>query len=297
MGESMDLAGEMIGPSAPVSRPTDLSVDGLDALAATARWTAAERARESARPDRLFDDPYAAVLAGEPGHALAERMRGGGTWDNPTIAVRTRFFDDALADAGGAEQVVLLAAGMDTRAYRLDLPAATVVFELDRPELLALKDDLLETAAAKPRCTRRPVDADLSADWPAALIAAGFRADRPSVWLVEGLFAYLGPAAANRLLDRITDLSAPGCLLLADMVGRSLLDSPWMRPWLDQLAAQDMAWGFGTDQPEDLLTLRGWHPDVTTMSAAGVRLGRWPFPDLPRGTPGVPHSYLIHATR
>ncbi|GAA3048961.1 hypothetical protein GCM10020000_31750 [Streptomyces olivoverticillatus] len=125
----------------------------LDPVARTARLTAALRARESARPDRLFDDPLAASLAGDTGRALLDEFG-----DVPAIAVRTRFYDDALtrlctAD-DGPRQLVLVAAGMDSRAYRLDLPVGTTVFELDRPELLAVKETLLADAGALPPAAR-----------------------------------------------------------------------------------------------------------------------------------------------
>jgi methyltransferase (TIGR00027 family) len=280
-----------------MTHPSDTvpGTDGaLDPVATTARLTAAARARESARPDRLFTDPFAERLAGDPGQAL---LRDTGNVDNPTIAVRTRYYDDALAGVVGAgtRQIVLVAAGMDTRAYRLDLPADTVLFELDRPELLRLKDSLLHDAT--PRGIRRPVGVDLTADWADPLITAGFRPDRAACWVIEGLFQYLAEPDVHRLLDRVTELSPPGGHLLTDVVGRSLLDSPSMRGMLDALAARGMAWVFGTEHPEDLLVPRGWRPEVTRISAAGAASGRWPFPDAPRGTPGVPQGYLVHARR
>lgn len=273
--------------------------DGLDRLASTARWTAAERARESARPDRLFHDPLAGVLAGDTGRALAERMRGDGSFDNPALAIRTRYFDDVVTDAlntRGVAQVVLLAAGMDTRAYRLKIPAEVSWFELDRPELLALKDHELATTAA-PRCVRHAIGVDLTGDWPTALAAVGFDPAQPTVWLVEGLIVYLEAAAVHRLLDQITALSAVGSELLCDPIGESFLTSPWMQPWLEHLDTQGTPWRFGTDEPEDLLVPRGWSPSVTLFSTVGTQLGRWPFPTAPRGTPGVPQSFLVHATR
>ncbi len=139
------------------------------------------RAQESARPDRLFDDPLAATLAGEPGHALLEQL---GEGSSVAIVVRTRFVDEAFIDitAGpdGPGQIVLLAAGMDTRAYRLDLPATTTVFELDRPELLQLKDTLLAGTPA-PRCIRCPLGVDLVGDWSVVLTAAGFDQTQPTI--------------------------------------------------------------------------------------------------------------------
>jgi len=141
------------------------SSDGLDPVAGTARWTAAERARESARPDRLFDDPLAMVLAGQAGQALAEAMRGDGTFDNPALAIRTRFFDDVITDAvtaRGMRQVVLVAAGMDTRAYRLPVPQ-DLAWSSTAPSSSSSK-----TASLPPPAPRRAVRAARSGStWPA----------------------------------------------------------------------------------------------------------------------------------
>ncbi|HEY3687797.1 MAG TPA: SAM-dependent methyltransferase [Streptosporangiaceae bacterium] len=269
---------------------------GLDPVAATARLTAAMRAVESARPDGLVTDPLAAALAGRPGYDLMDRME---MRESPIIAVRTRFFDGALAAAcaAGPRQLVLIAAGMDTRAYRLGLVPGVTVYELDRPALLDLKNGLLAEAGARPRHPRRTVGADLAGDWTGALTAAGFRPGEPSCWLVEGMLQYLTEPDVNGLLDRITGLAAPGSRLLLDVVGQSFLDAPELRPMLDRFAAYDMAWTYGTEWPEGLLTPRGWRPEITRIGAVGTALGRWPFPDLERGTPGAPLGYFAHATR
>ncbi len=269
--------------------------DGLDPVALTGRLTAAMRARESERRDRLFDDPFAARLAGEQGQALLDVFG-----DNVVIAVRTRFFDDAVAAISGVDQIVILAAGMDTRAYRLDCLAGRTLFELDRAEVLRLKDQLLgqtRDVAPQPRCDRRPIGVDLAADWTGPLVDAGFEPERPTCWLVEGLTPYLTEPDVHRLLDRVSALAATGSHLLVDMVGQSFFDSPETRPMLDLFAERDMTWQFGTDQPEDLLTERGWQPDVTLISAAGTRLGRWPYPHVPRGTPGIGQGFFVHARR
>jgi len=120
---------------------------------------------------------------------------------------------------------------------------------------------------------------------------------QPTLWLIEGLIAYLDAAAVHRLLDQVTELCAPGSELLCDAIGQSFLECPWMRPWLEHLAARGTPWRFGTDQPEDLFVPRGWQPTAALFSTAGTRLGRWPFPAYARDTPGIPQSYLVHATR
>jgi methyltransferase (TIGR00027 family) len=260
----------------------------IDPVAETARWAAAMRAEESARPDRLFDDPLAALLAGEDGHAMLAQL---GT--TPTITIRTRFFDD-LATKLAPEQFVLLAAGMDTRAYRLGLPPSTVLYELDRPALLHLKDDLLSGARAEPSCIRRAVGTDLAGDWAGDLTAAGFDPARPTLWSAEGLTPYLEVTQVAQLIARITALSAPGSHLFIDFIGRSLLDSPMKRGFLDQLTERGMPWRYGTDRPEDLLE-PDWHTEVSLLSAVGTTLGRWSGPDAPRDTPGVQQIFLVHA--
>ncbi|MGW4069248.1 class I SAM-dependent methyltransferase [Nocardia grenadensis] len=274
----------------------------LDRVARTARWTAAERARESTRPDRLFDDPLAEALAGEQGRVLASSMAAEQGGDNPGFAIRTRFYDDAVTDSVCARQavnqVVSVAAGMDTRAFRLALPRELVWYELDRPELLALKDQVLAEEGATPGCVRRPVGVDLTGEWADALTAAGFDPARSALWLVEGLIFYLERAVVYNLLDDLTRLAVPGSELLIDTVGRSMLDSPHTRSLRDRLAREGAPWRFGTDGPEDeLLGPRGWRASVWMYSEIGTRLGRWPHPVVPRGTPDAPQSFLIHATR
>ncbi|MBZ4324146.1 SAM-dependent methyltransferase [Streptomyces huiliensis] len=261
--------------------------DRLDPVASTARMTAALRARESARPDRLFDDPLAAVLAGDTGRMLADRA---GEVD--AIPVRTRYFDDLLLTVTGApdapRQLVMLAAGMDSRAYRLPLPA-TVLYEVDRPDLLRLKESLL--GDAPPRCARRvPVGADLAADWANPLMTAGFRPGEPTCWLVEGLTQYLEERDVLRLLDRITELSAPGSHLLTDFVAGSLFHDASVRPMLSLLERSGAGWRYGTDEPGPLFTERGWRPETASYAAVGQALGRWPR-NAPRG------GELVHAVR
>jgi methyltransferase (TIGR00027 family) len=258
----------------------------LDQVALTGRLTAALRARESARPDRLFTDAYASALAGPAGERLLAEFG-----DNSTISVRTKWLDDQLTRLGPS-QLVIVAAGMDSRAWRLEVLSGAEVYELDRPEVLRLKESLI---AAPPVGVRTPVGVDLAGDWVPALLAAGFDAARPTVWTVEGLTQYLTAADVFRLLDGITELSAPGSHLLIDLVGQSLLDSAVMKPMLDRFAAMDMTWQFGTDEPESLLGTRGWSCEVSLFASVGNDYGRWPYPSVPRDTPGVGQGYLVHA--
>jgi len=128
------------------------------------------------------------------------------------MAVRTKFFDEFFLDAtrAGVTQAVILASGLDARAYRLPWPDGTTVYEIDQPQVIEFKTRTLADLGATPTADRRTVAVDLREDWPAALRAAGFDPGRPSAWSAEGLLGYLPPEAQDRLLDTITELSAPG---------------------------------------------------------------------------------------
>src|SRR6185312_8667117 len=167
------------------------------------------RADESARDDRLFTDPFAEQLAGEDGRRLlAEAEATTGQGSSAQIVIRTRFWDEALlrANAEGCHRVVTLAAGMDARAYRLPWRAGTTLYELDQPQVIALKDDRL--ADARPMCERIAVAVDLADDWPKSLQAQGFSTSAKTAWLVEGLLQYLDAGAVDTLFARIDALSA-----------------------------------------------------------------------------------------
>ena len=133
-------------------------------------------------------------------------------------AVRTHFFDAHFtgAVAAGIRQVVILASGLDSRAYRLDWPAGTTVYEIDQPKVLAYKSATLAANGATPSADRHEVPIDLRQDWPAALVAAGFDPKAPTAWLAEGLLMYLPADAQDRLFTQITELSAPGSRIAAE---------------------------------------------------------------------------------
>jgi methyltransferase (TIGR00027 family) len=149
----------------------------VDPVGATARLTAAARAREAERPDSLFFDPFAAELAGAEGFAALDRQNAARSGDgevvaNPVFAIRTRFFDEFLlreATERHVDQIVLVAAGLDTRAFRLAWPAQTHLFELDQPEVLAYKRAILDRIGAEPVAHLRSVAIDLRTAWADAL--------------------------------------------------------------------------------------------------------------------------------
>jgi methyltransferase (TIGR00027 family) len=206
----------------------------VEGVAATSLVTAASRASESARPDALFIDPWADLLAGAKGREFLQRHEDVLRATTPIFVVRHRFFDDFLVNAAsrGLQQIVLVAAGLDTRAFRLVWPAETGVFEVDQPQVLAYKQEILDRAGAAPTCARVPVAADLREDWPAILLAAGFRPDEPTVWLAEGLLFYLPEAAVRALLTSMASLSAPASVLGTDTMSATMLASEERRAWV-----------------------------------------------------------------
>lgn len=258
----------------------------------TSLWTAAWRADESERSDALFHDRQARALAGSEGFEILDAARSVAVIEAPFVPVRTLFFDQRIRRGS---QVVLLAAGMDARAFRLAWPGGTRVFELDLPEVLELKERRLR--GARPSCTRIPVPADLATDWPAALTGRGFQPQLPTVWLLEGLLVYLDEVGVGSVLGRLDALSATGSTLLADVMGRTMLLMPQLEPLLDFVHGLGAPWLFGTDDPEQLLEPLGWEVTTHDLAAFAVEAGRWPFPVIPRWIPGVPRSFLIEAVK
>jgi len=246
----------------------------------TALGVARIRAAESARPDRLFDDPFAAAFvaaAADPAtrpEELDERARRLVRWVAFFAIIRTRFYDDYLSGAtrAGCRQVVLVAAGLDTRAYRLDWPDDMRLFELDSPEVLAFKEAVLGGLSAAPRCERAAIGTDLLGDWWEALLASGFRPEEPTAWLVEGLLIYLDAADAGALLARISELSAPGsrlsCEVQAPRDGDRDGDRPLVPGYTDLWKG-----GLGAELPDRLRSL-GWATDVNDRAAVAALYGR-----------------------
>jgi methyltransferase (TIGR00027 family) len=267
------------------------------AVAATGLLVAAMRAEESARDDALFTDPFAERLAGEEGRRLlAEAAVETGQMSAP-IVVRTRFWDEALlrAQDDGVTQVVILAAGMDARAYRLPLHSGTTVYEVDQPQVIETKDERL--GSEQPRCRRVAVGVDLADDWPKILISQGFTSSSRTVWLIEGLLQYIDPSDVDRLFARVDALSAPGSVLLYDVVGKMLLAAPFLRSTLEFMRKLGAPWTFGSDMPAALVEDRGWTAAVTDVAELGNRWNRWRHPAVPADVPGVPRGYFVEAIK
>jgi methyltransferase (TIGR00027 family) len=196
--------------------------DITTSVGSTALFVATARALEAQKPDPLAVDPYAEVFCRAVGGTAADVLDGKNPehrlrtpdWGEHFVnfqGARTRYFDDYFrraADAG-IRQVVILAAGLDSRAYRLTWPDHTTIFELDRPQVLDFKREVLAEQGAKPNAERREVAIDLREDWPQALRDSGFDAAKRSAWIAEGLLIYLPATAEQQLFTGIDALATP----------------------------------------------------------------------------------------
>lgn len=264
-----------------MSRTDGDTWDLASSVGATATAVAASRAVTSRGPDPLLDDPYAGLLVEAVGVPHFVALARGET-DFPddmraNIAVRTRFFDDVLTDAtaAGVRQVVILASGLDTRAYRLPWPAGTTVFELDQPSVIEFKTRVLTEAGVTAAANRVAVGVDLRDDWPTALRDNGFDASAPTAWIAEGLLVYLPPEAQDRLLDHITALSAAGSVLATEHMDPKALTGEWAK----ELSARSRRHGSDIDLSAlfyagprtaagDHLRERGWQVTVLPTDQA-----------------------------
>jgi len=268
----------------------------------TALGVALVRAHESRRPDRLFDDPYAAAFvaaapaafpAAFPGRtaAAADPLAGVGALFAVSAVLRTRFFDDYLlrARAAGCAQVVLLAAGLDTRAFRLAWPPGTRLFELDLPAVLDFKDRVLRRTAAAAGCERITLPVDLRDDWAPALRAAALNTSEPTAWLCEGLLIYLSAEEADQLLSTVSNLSAPGSQIAFEH--GSTLDPALMAAHsIPAMKAYTSMWqgGLGHQGP-DWLIRHGWSVSIHDRGPLAVAYGR--------AVPGATAGAFLTATR
>ena len=248
--------------------------DLASSVGATATMVAAARAVATRAPDAVIDDPFAEPLVRAVGVEFFSKLAAGelrleeldpdatGGVGNMTrfadgMAARTRFFDDFFAAAtdAGIRQAVILASGLDARAYRLSWPAGTVVFEIDQPDVIAFKSDTLAQLGAEPTADRRTVAVDLRDDWIGALRAAGFDESKPTAWIAEGLFGYLPPEAQDRLLDQITAHSAPGSRVAAEgVVQPEDIDEDEIRARMQAVSDQWRSHGFDLDFSELVYT-------------------------------------------
>jgi methyltransferase (TIGR00027 family) len=292
------------------------SADPLPGLGLTAILVAGARATESARPDRLFEDPFArafvaaasaasptiarALAQGSPDEAVNQARRD-------SVAVRTRFCDDYLLAAArsGCRQVVLLAAGLDARAFRLPWPEGVRLWELDMPEVFAFKERVLADRGATPGCERTVIPADLREDWPHLLSDAGFNPGQSTAWLIEGLLMYLDEGERDLLLDRVGGLSSAASRIALDH--RPGFFSPPPVTSTDDASGDRAAARFAalaaaaaTDPsltaPEAWLGGHGWRAKVEEPAAIFARNGR-PVPAQLQPATGAAHSWMATAER
>ncbi|WP_067976744.1 class I SAM-dependent methyltransferase [Mycolicibacter icosiumassiliensis] len=287
-------------------RTHDDTWDIATSVGSTAVMVAAARASETASADPLINDPYAKLLVAGAGTGIWEMLLDDTLVEKVEAldaevaavyhhmrnyqAVRTHFFDAFFADAvaAGIRQVVILASGLDSRAYRLDWPAGTTVYEIDQPKVLAYKEQTLAANNVTPVAERRAVAIDLRQDWPAALTAAGFDPAAPTAWLAEGLLMYLPADGQDRLFDQITALSAPGSRIAAETAGNHRSDE--RRQQMSE-RFKKIAETIGLEQTIDIQDLiyqdedrapvrawldeHGWQAASQPSTAEMRRLNRW----------------------
>jgi methyltransferase (TIGR00027 family) len=258
-------------------------------IAHTALIVAAKRAIEQSHPHPLFHDPYAALLAQTEVDALLQRWQREADAQQVSlsqvtlkrtryIAVRTRFFDDCLVSALAMfpYQVVILGAGLDTRAFRLTWPAGVSVYESDRPEVLDYKIRMLHDVPLQ--CQHHLIPADLADPhhpWRDRLLSEGFQPAVPTFWLLEGVVMYLTRAEADALLQRVTELSAANSILAMDGVRCGSIQAGQRAKQADR-GRVIRHWQFGCDQPQDWLATHGWQAEVKQPGMINQGFGRYP---------------------
>jgi methyltransferase (TIGR00027 family) len=282
--------------------------DLASSVGATATMVAAARAMASKADHPLIDDPFAEPLVRAVGVDFFTRLVTGDLRpedldsDSESVgmqrmtdnmAVRTKFFDEFFLDAttGGIRQAVILASGLDSRAYRLAWPAGTTVYEIDQPEVIEFKTRTLAELGAEPTARRRTVAMDLRYDWPSALIEEGFDPNQPTAWSAEGLLGYLPPDAQDRLLDTVTELSAPGSRVAVESVPN--IDQGDHEKAIQRMQAASQRWrdhGFDLDFAELVylgdrneaaayLGDHGWHLSRQSVKELFAANGLPPLPD------------------
>jgi len=241
----------------------------------TALWVACYRARESERPDALFCDPFARRLAGPRGEKIAQELEKGQRYEWPYVS-RTLRFDQIISQQvqQGADMVINLAAGLDTRPYRMELPASLKWVEVDLPAMIEYKEEIL--AAEKPRCALERVKLDLS-DVPArrTLFQRLGAAAKKVVIVAEGLLVYLtreenislaqDMAAQPSFREWAIDLCSPGLLKM-------------LQQNLGALEKAGSPLKFGPEEGPEFFTPAGWKPvEVYSMLKTAAKIKRLPF--------------------
>ena len=287
-----------------MTRTDNDSWDLASSVGATATLVAAARAAATRLPDPVIDDPYAEPLVRAVGVDFFTRMAAGdiGADDQAAMGVRrmtanmaarTRYFDEFFTRAAdaGLRQAVILAAGLDARAFRLAWPPDMVVYEIDQPEVVAFKSDTMAELGVRATCVRRTVAMDLRNDWATALRGAGFDPNKPTAWSAEGLLGYLPPDAQDRLLDTITGLSAPGSRIAIDCAppsdpAQEQRSRERMRAFSDHWREQGFHLDFSElvyigerNEASAYLTGHGWRVAATGVNDLLAAHGLAPFDD------------------
>ena len=269
-------------------------------LLLSAQIVAANRAMETVRPNPLYRDPLARDLAGDEGWAVWQALQrsmwpGFASGPDPFLTIAIRFFDDALVEAvrkAGIRQIVIVNAGMDTRAFRLEWPSDLQLFEVDSADLFAHKEPLLHRLGAQPACARHTVIRTARGSLKRALRRAPFDPTRTAAFLIERV-QYLRPEAADRLMHDVSSLAADGSWIGVGCVTEFTLASVFTQPFLRRLEAAGLPpWRFGVDEPEEWLSTYGWRANGVVVGAPEANYGRWPYAYIPRGTPGTPRGFL-----
>jgi methyltransferase (TIGR00027 family) len=281
----------------------------------TATMIAAIRAIPTKDAHGIVNDPFAEPLVKAVGIEAFPRLINGEILpaeigDDPhynlshlidSMTVRTRFFDDYFVTAAdaGIQQAVILASGLDSRAYRLPWPDDAVVYEIDQAPVIEFKTHTLSGVGASPRAEHRPVAVDLRHDWAKALLDNGFEITKPTAWSAEGMLMYLPPAAQNGLLDVIGSLTAPGSRLATEYHpdatdlarrGRSLARD-WRRYGLD-LDLSKLMYEGERDSVIDYLSSHGWVVAAQDRPALFASYGLPP----PDSDPSAPLSKIVAVT-
>jgi methyltransferase (TIGR00027 family) len=299
-------------------RTHDDNWDITTSVGATALLVAAARALEAQKPDPLAVDSYAEVFCRAVGGNAADVLDGKipdhqlttPDWGVHFVnfqGARTRYFDDYFRRAAeaGVRQVVILAAGLDSRAYRLSWPDATTIFELDRPQVLDFKREVLTEQGATANAERREVAIDLREDWPQALRDSGFDPAKPSAWIAEGLLIYLPVAARTQLFTGVDALASPGshvaveesAALPAEAFQAAVAEERAARAEGDDRLFFQLIYNEQHDPAQQWFSEHGWKAAATPLADYLNELGRpVPGPDTEAG-PMIARNTLVRAVK
>ncbi|HEV7419823.1 MAG TPA: SAM-dependent methyltransferase [Mycobacterium sp.] len=268
-----------------MTRTDDDAWDVTESVGATALGVAMARAAEGAAACPLFDDPYAQLFIDAatakgwrpPSGAMAERIRH----VSPYAASRTKWFDEFFTTAGanGIEQAVILAAGLDARAWRLPWISGSTVFEIDQPRVLHFKAETLRAHGSRPATRYVAVPVDLRQDWPKALREAGFDADAPTAWSAEGLLPYLPAAAQDHLFEQVGQLSAPHSRFAIEAFGPDFFDPEYLGQRREQIRRMKLESGEADGDTPDVADL--WYIEDRTDVADWLSARGWEVSSIP----------------